>query len=73
MPPAPKEEKKKILCPECATETPLDEDGEGDCPKCGLPVGGVYKKRRIERALEKIRKDESEAELKPKKKSWLEV
>lgn len=58
---------RKVTCPECDAEVELDVDGDGVCGTCGLPVGAVIKKRRVERAVERLRQRE-EAESKGTKK-----
>ena len=68
-----KSNKRKVVCPECDqadVEITRDSDGddEGTCPNCGLNVGRVLTKRRYDRALDKVKRDEEEG-TKPKKKS----
>lgn len=60
---------KTVECPECETDTPLDEDGQGECPNCGLDVGWVVEKARRDEAVDKYkqRKKEERGDPPPKK------
>lgn len=55
---------RNVVCPECGKEATLtaDEDGvyQGRCKNedCGLDVGWVFEKRRRDKAVDKLKKDE---------------
>jgi hypothetical protein len=62
---------RKVLCPECETETTVSRvegEDEGKCEKCGLDVGRILTKRRYDRALAKMNADD-EKEKKSSSKS----
>ena len=71
--PDKKDKERKILCPECQTETTITRDGDGDdvgrCPNddCKLDVGAILTRRRYARADKAIDAAEVAEEEKKKK------
>jgi len=57
--------KKIVQCPECETDVNLAETSE--CQKCGLNVGRVMERHRLDKALQKIREREEKDAAKDKK------
>lgn len=63
--------KRKVTClgDDCTAEFELDENGQGECPECGLNMGAVLQRDRHERALDKLRKQRNPE---PEKKKRVE-
>lgn len=64
---------KKVLCPECDTETEITISKQaikGDCGNCGIDVGAVLTRRRYEKALQRQReREEAEENPEPERRS----
>ena len=58
----PKE--RTVQCPECETDVKIVRDDDGDdngrCANCGLDVGRVLTRYRLDRAISKVREGEEE-------------
>lgn len=68
--PKPVPVKRMVVCPECDTEFDMNEREEEDCPKCGLPVGDVIRKARVNKALRKLEDAEEQSKPNKKRESW---